>query len=92
LRLSETFARILSRPESTIMSTLERTFQKGLARGRDEGRVEGRAEVILRLLQRRFGPLDESTVRRVQGATAAELDRIADRLLEHTTLAEVLAD
>lgn len=88
LRLAETFARILSRPESTIMSTLERTFQKGIARGRDEGRVE----VILRLLQRRFGPLDATTVNRLQTATAAELDRFADRLLEHTTLAAVLAD
>lgn len=42
--LSETFARILRRPEDTTMSTLERAYQKGKA----EGRTECRADTLLR--------------------------------------------
>jgi hypothetical protein len=100
LRLSETFARILHRPENTIMSTLERTLQKGIAQGitqgrtegRNEGRSEGRAETILRILQRRFGPLAEDLVARLRTGSPADLDRWTDRVLDARTLADVFAD
>ncbi|MBX3461548.1 MAG: Rpn family recombination-promoting nuclease/putative transposase [Planctomycetes bacterium] len=106
--LSEAFARILRRPEDTIMSTLERTYLKGLAdgkaeglakgktegiaRGKAEGKAEGRIETILRLLGRRFGPLPPAVAARVRQGSPAELDRWTDRVLEAATLDGVFAD
>ncbi len=88
--LSETFGRILHRPEDTIMSTLERTFQKGKAEGKVEGKAEGQIETLLRMLQRRFGPLDPRIEQRVRRGTTAELDAWTDRILDAPTLAAVL--
>ena len=52
--------------------------------------AEGRAEVIIQLLPRRFGALDESTRARVQHASKADLVAIADRLLTAPSLRETL--
>jgi hypothetical protein len=92
--LSETFHRILHRPEDTIMSTLERTYQKGLAageaKGKAEGKAEGKADTLLRMLHKRFAPLDPTIEVRVLGAPIADLDLWTDRILAAATLAEVL--
>lgn len=88
LVLSETFCRILQRDDDTIMSTLDRTYQKGKA----EGKAEGRAEALLRLLDRRFGPLDEPTAQRIRQAGLEDLDRWTDRVLDAATLPAVLRD
>ena len=53
--------------------------------GWDEGRAEGRAvlrSVLVRQATQRFGPLDEPTRARIEGATEAELVRWLDELLE----------
>ena len=54
------------------------------------GKTEGRAELVLQLLTRRFGALDESTQARVQGSSKTDLEAIADRLLTAPSLAEAL--
>jgi hypothetical protein len=77
----------LQRPEETIMSTAERIRREGRA----EGRTEGRADTLLRLLNRRFGLLPAGTEPRVRAASAAELERWTDRILEAKTLADVFA-
>lgn len=93
--LAATFTRILHRPEDTIMSTLERTYQKGRQEGRQqghqEGQARGKAESLLRLLQRRFGPLPADLTERVTAAGNDELDRWTDRVLDVRTLAELFA-
>jgi len=91
LHLSETLARILHRPEDTIMSTLERTFQKGIAQGKAEGKAQGQTELLLRQLAKRFGPLDDTTIAHVQRGTPRELECWADRILSAQSLGEVLA-
>jgi hypothetical protein len=55
-----------------------------------EGVAEGRVEMIVRMLTRRFGALDESVQARVQRASKAELESIADRLLTAPCLQDVL--
>jgi hypothetical protein len=47
-------------------------------------------EVLLRQLRRRFGALPASWIARVDKASAAELNRWADRVLTAESLAEVL--
>ena len=97
----ETAARA-AKPErwEALMSTVAEAWvregeAKGEARGRAEGKVEGKAEgkaeTLLRLLQRRFGPVPESTRARVVVGSAAEIDVWIDALLDAQSLAEVIA-
>lgn len=55
----------------------------------NEGRQEGELNVLLRLLTRRFGPLDAATEQRLQRASSDELERWADNILDAQTLDEV---
>ncbi|MDE0221894.1 MAG: DUF4351 domain-containing protein, partial [Spirochaetaceae bacterium] len=54
-----------------------------------QGRAEGKAETLLRLLQRRFGPVPESARARVAVGSAAEIDVWFDALLDAQSLTEV---
>ena len=55
-----------------------------------KGKAEGRAEIIIRMLISRFGVLEDSTRVRLQGASQAHLEGIADRLLTAQSLRETL--
>jgi hypothetical protein len=63
---------------------------EGEAKGKAEGRAEGKVELVLKQLALRFGPIDDGVVARVRGATVAELDRFAERLLSAPSLDAVL--
>ena len=75
---------------------------KGKAEGRAEGRAEGKAEgmaegeaagraaTLLRLLGKRFGRVPAAVTRRIRAASAPQLERWTDRILEAKTLAEVI--
>jgi len=56
-----------------------------------EGMQKGEQALLARLLNRRFGPLDESVELRLQQATTAELERWAENILDARTLDEVFA-
>ena len=64
------------------------------AQEREEGRQEGRrqeaAEILLRQLQRRFGPLPEAVQSRVEAADRATLEQWSDRVMSAPTLEAVL--
>ena len=62
---------------------------KGEAKGKAQGRAEGKAETLLRLLQRRFGPVPESARSRVAVGSAAEIDAWLDALLDAQSLTDV---
>ena len=79
--------------ERLIEEGMEKGIKAGLKRGRREGHVEGhreglregQVEALVRLLEKRFGTLDESVQVRI---AAADLDRIThflDRVLEVDT-------
>ncbi len=55
---------------------------EGRAKGLAEGRTEGQAALLERQLSRRFGPLSEEHLAILLTATAQELERIADRVLD----------
>ena len=52
---------------------------------------EGEASVLIRLLTRRFGPLDAASLQRLQKANSSELERWTDTILDAQTLDEVFA-
>jgi hypothetical protein len=63
---------------------------EGRAEGKAEGEAAGKAALVLRQLELRFGALSTDVVDRVRAASAAELDRFAERLLSAPTLDDVL--
>jgi hypothetical protein len=86
-RLRTVFARLLG-PESgdAVMSTAE----KLRAEGRIEGRNQGKLELLLRILQRRFGTLSEAAIEHLRACSEADLDAIAERVLDARSLDEAL--
>ena len=58
---------------------------------RAEGLAEGRADILLRLLAKRFGAVPAAITRRIRSASASDLDRLIDRILDAESLREVLA-
>ncbi len=64
---------------------LEKGRAEGLEEGRAEGLEEGRARALLRLLERRFGPLPEDQRARVLTAGSDTLDLWLDRVLDAPT-------
>jgi hypothetical protein len=64
--------------------------EQGLAQGLEKGLAQGQRALVLRLLERRFGPLDEGTRARVERAAVHELERWAEQLLTAATLEDAL--
>lgn len=56
---------------------------------KEKGRKEGEIELLVRQMQRRFGPLDEGVRARLEAATAHQLLRWGERLIEAGSLEEV---
>ncbi|CAG0950601.1 hypothetical protein ANRL3_00209 [Anaerolineae bacterium] len=65
---------------------------KGEARGLERGRQEGEAALLQRLLERRFGPLDEALHQRIALADADTLLRWGERIFQESSAEDVLRD
>lgn len=63
---------------------------QGRLEGKAEGELRGRAELIIRLLNLRFGPPPPGALSRIGTASIEELDAIGERLLTAQTLEEAL--
>ncbi|MEB3208285.1 MAG: DUF4351 domain-containing protein [Synechococcus sp.] len=71
---------IAGMPREEIRHT--RAVQEWLAQGRHEGRREEAVSVTLRLLNRRCGPLSETTTTTIQALPVDQLEALADALLD----------
>ncbi len=86
--------------ESMVMRYSERLIAegeakgeaKGEARGLLQGRLETQRDILRRLLARRFGTLDLSTLARVDTAESAELEVWLDRIVLAADLDAVFRD
>ncbi|WP_313053315.1 DUF4351 domain-containing protein [Pseudomonas lopnurensis] len=67
----------------------EQGIEEGRKKGIEEGRQEGERAMLIRLLSRRFGTLDEETLQRLADASSAELESWAERILNATSLEDV---
>ena len=63
---------------------------EGQLEGRLEGRLEGESALILRLLQRRFGAVDEVLAARIQSLEIEQLESLAEALLDFTALNDLV--
>jgi predicted transposase YdaD len=66
--------------------------EKGLQEGRQEGRQEGEALVLLRLLRRKFGPVDPGIEERLRSADADRLLEWSERVLSAERVEDVFQD
>ncbi len=65
---------------------IEKGREKGREEGREEGRVQGEAEVLLKLLQIKFGVVPDSYRQRIESADADTLLTWAERILTAETI------
>lgn len=70
----------------------KRYFSEGHAEGRAEGEVRGRAEIVLKLIALRFGSPTDAVRNRILGASIAELDVFAERVLSAPSVEDVIRD
>lgn len=61
------------------------------AKGKKAGRTDGTRDLLIKQLTRRFGPLPETAMARLQGARAKLLERWGERVLSAASLDEVFA-
>ena len=66
-------------------------FGLGEARGEARGKAEGEAIVILRLVQRRCGPISAATTARIQALPLEQLEALAEALLDFSGPADLTA-
>ena len=67
----------------------KRGVAEGEAKGRAEGEAKGRAELLMRLLERRFGPLPRTVKDRIAAAGPDTLELWGDRVLDAASLNDV---
>ena len=84
--------RVIEWTEEWQQQGVQKGFKKGIDQGIQQGRQEGEASRLLRLMEHRFGSMDEATRQRLQTADAETLLRWGDRLLSAASAAEVLSD
>ncbi|MBF0604677.1 MAG: DUF4351 domain-containing protein [Nitrospirae bacterium] len=76
--------------EETMMSQFARDIiAQGKPHWLQEGRQKGEAALLLRLLQRRFGPLPESVTEWLHAADLSTLELWGDRVLDARSLDDV---
>ncbi len=76
--------------ERGIEQGIERGIEQGIERGIEQGIAIGERRTLLRLLQLKFGDLPEAVRARIEALTdTAELDRLSDRILHASSLAEM---
>jgi hypothetical protein len=73
------------------VTSVERlAIERGMAQGMERGLEKGRLDTLTRQLTRRFGPLPDTALARLQSATPDQLDLWTDRVLDAPTLEAVL--
>jgi predicted transposase YdaD len=84
----------LSRQEGEAMLGLQladtRVYRGAKEEGRQEGRQEGESALIIRLLKRHFGSVDEVLAARIQSLEIEQLEALGKALLDFTELNDLV--
>jgi predicted transposase/invertase (TIGR01784 family) len=72
-----------------LQQGMRQGMRQGMQQGMQEGMQQGEAELLLRLLERRFGPLDDAIRQQVKIADAEILLLWGERILTAQTIDEV---
>ena len=64
-------------------------MEKGIKQGRLQGLQEGGAALVLRLLQRRIGPLSAAQEKRVRRLNVERLEELGEALLDFSAVKDL---
>jgi hypothetical protein len=78
--------------ERGLEQGLEKGLEQGLERGLEQGRQKGEAALLLRLLERRFGPLPPPTAERVLTADTMALEAWGLRIFDAQSLDDLMGE
>ena len=85
----KTYEKQYPQETKTMAGLRERLLAEGEQRGVQQGMATGERTLLIRLLNRRFGPLDPATQQRLESASTADLERWAENILDAQSLEEV---
>ncbi|MGA7935995.1 MAG: DUF4351 domain-containing protein [Kovacikia sp.] len=68
---------------------LQQGLQQGRQEGLQQGRQEGEGALVLRLLQRRIGPIDQNLESRIRSLPVDQLEALGEALLDFTQPTEL---
>jgi hypothetical protein len=77
--------------ERTQMTTGQRLMDAARAEGEAKGKAEGKAAMLKRLIQLKFGALQDVDARRIDVGSAEELEAWTERILFASSLDELLS-
>ena len=78
--------------EKGFHNGIELGIKQGLENGVRKGREEGEAALLLRILERRFGPLPINVKHRIASTDAETLLVYGERVLDAKSLDDIFAD
>ncbi len=71
----------------TMLPTLRESWKREwLAQGKAEGLAQGKAEALVRLIEKRYGPLPPASRERIMSADAATIEAWLDRVMDAPSL------
>lgn len=79
------------RAGEVVMSTAQEFVDQGLKRGVAQGVAQGARNVLVRLLRTQFGRVSKDVLKRLEGASAEELETWSERVLKAASIDEVFA-
>lgn len=71
---------------------LKNGLEKGLTQGLKKGLKEGEATVLIRLLEKRFGQLEQMTKQRIMEASLEQLESWTDKIFDLQTIEQLFED
>jgi len=84
--------RVIEWTEEWEQQGMQKGIELGREKGREEGRQEGEASLLFRLMELRFGKVDEQTRHKLQTADAETLLRWGEKVLVANSAEDVLRD
>lgn len=65
-----------------LQQGLEQGLEQGLQEGLEKGKLQGMLTLITHQIERRFGPIDAETRKRITELNPAQLERLGDELVD----------
>jgi len=67
------------------------SYEIGMEAGMQQGMQQGEVTLLVRLIEKKFGPLEPQTTQKLEKATTEQLEQWASNILEANTLEELFA-
>jgi hypothetical protein len=96
-RLRAALGHVVPGQEDEIMPTIAESYiaegeLRGHAKGLAEGQIKAKADILLRMLHRRNEPVPAVIERKLPAASAEEIDRWIDAVVDGASLEQVFGD